>query len=217
MKHLLLLTSASCLALVLACQTEPEPLLESSMTPESLGTPESGITPAGASTLERPATAEVVPTPTNAIEEGFSPHAFPPMLPVDESHENPWLRDDCILCHETGVSGAPIVEHRGMPSLLLGARCRSCHVAPDPSAAPLTDIYGNELAVFKSDAFPPTLPNDDSHRGAWLRDDCLLCHEWGVKDAPVVRHQGMSRILLKGRCRTCHLPAVDSALVDVPE
>ena len=136
----------------------------------------------------RPETAEVV----------FASNAFPPTLPYDDSHSNAWQRDDCILCHEAGIRGAPLVQHTGMSAGLLDARCRTCHVASGPPEP-------GEV-TFARRAFPPTLPADDSHSGAWLRDDCLLCHETGVSSAPLVRHQGMSDLLLAGRCRTCHVP-----------
>lgn len=139
-------------------------------------------------------------------DEGFASDAFPPMLPMDEHHAEAWLRDDCLMCHEEGVLGAPPIRHRGMSPVLKTASCRSCHVAADPDAGPLTDMLGNERIQFAPDAFPPTLPSDENHAGAWLRTDCLQCHEGGILGAPKVRHEGMSRWLLEASCRTCHIP-----------
>ena len=87
------------------------------------------------------------------------------------------------------------------------AKCRSCHVAADPDAAPLTNLVGEEKAEFRADAFPPTMPMNEAHADAWMRDDCLLCHKWGVGGAPKVRHAGMSEALLLAKCRSCHLPS----------
>ena len=58
----------------------------------------------------------------------FLPNAFPPMIPASASHEAAWQKDDCLLCHESGVKGAPVVQHKDMPKVLLRAKCRSCHV-----------------------------------------------------------------------------------------
>ena len=145
-----------------------------------------------------------------AAEVEFADSAFPPTLPSDEAHANPWLRDDCLLCHETGTGGAPIVQHSGMSKILLSARCRSCHVEVAPDAPDDGEV------PFARNAFPPTLPDDDYHRGAWLRDDCLLCHETGIQGAPRVVHNGMTPMLLQARCRSCHVPSVASEQADRP-
>lgn len=193
MKHLML-TSLGALALaVLACQTEePGP-----------------VVPTGSFVLDEE-TAVVVQNQEVVDDEAFLVNAFPPMLPATEPHQGSWLREDCLLCHETGVSGAPLVQHRGLPALVKQVKCRSCHIAPDPSAGPLTNLSGDALEDFARDAFPPTMPVDESHRNAWLREDCLLCHKWGVAGAPVVRHSGMAPILLQAKCRSCHLPGGDA-------
>ena len=141
--------------------------------------------------------AQVVAAAHSEVE--FASFAFPPTLPRDDSHVNAWLRKDCIMCQETGIAGAPVVQHRGMSSALLGAQCRTCHVvAGAPSAGEVT---------FLRRAFPPTLPMDVSHENSWLRDDCLKCHEAGLDGAPQVRLQGMAELLLEARCRSCHLPS----------
>ena len=127
-------------------------------------------------------------------EPTFHPNAFPPTIPPLEFHEEAWENDNCLLCHAKGAMGAPIVRHRGMSPRLLQASCRTCHVPAPPGD-------------FAPNAFPPTLPADDDHAGAWSRDDCLDCHESGLFGAPRVRHRGMSPRLLQARCRTCHVPA----------
>ncbi len=150
-------------------------------------------------------------------DEGFAMNAFPPMLPETEHHMDAWLRNDCLVCHEEGVVGAPVVRHRGMSRMLLKANCRTCHVFPDADAGPLTNLAGEEIQVFEANAFPPTLPVDDSHSQAWMRKDCLMCHQWGAEGAPKVRHYGMSTLLLEANCRSCHLPGANSAVTDVPQ
>jgi cytochrome c5 len=205
MKRILLIGSVALLALGIACQSGKKD-------------------PAG--DVDDVDVVDVVDEETPAVmvdhsealdDEGFSMNAFPPMLPNTAEHDDAWLNDDCLLCHETGVSGAPIVKHHGMSEWLLKARCRSCHIVADPDAGPLTNLAGDELVTFNADAFPPTLPVDEDHRGAWLRDDCLACHQYGMRGAPKVRHTGMSPILLQARCRSCHVPGASSSLTDVPE
>lgn len=136
----------------------------------------------------------------------FAAYAFPPLLPQNENHSNSWLRKDCLLCHQAGISGAPVIKHESMSDALLSARCRTCHLDA-PATADLSE-YDHS---FSSDAFPPTLPFDDTHGQAWLKDDCMLCHETGVGRAPIVKHTGMADDLLLGRCRSCHLPSVSSS------
>jgi len=85
-------------------------------------------------------------------------------------------------------------------------------VAPAVPEGPLVIITDDILTdtevdvVFADNAFPPLLPKDDDHAGAWMRTDCLLCHDNQDKDAPQIQHEGMSSWLLKARCRSCHLP-----------
>ena len=139
----------------------------------------------------------------------FSDNAFPPTLPTDENHADGWLREDCLLCHESGISNAPDVRHAGMSRLLLSARCRTCHVVMAPGTAEEGEVF------FSRSAFPPTMPTDESHSGAWLRDDCLLCHQNGVDGAPRVLHFDMTPALLDARCRSCHLPRVQPVEADL--
>lgn len=65
------------------------------------------------------------PTPE---ESWYERNAFPPMIPASGSHTSTWLRDDCLLCHEEGLVGAPKIVHEGMPKVLQEAKCRTCHV-----------------------------------------------------------------------------------------
>jgi len=64
---------------------------------------------------------------------------------------------------------------------------------------------GPQEVRFAANAFPPTIPDTPDHENAWLRSDCLRCHETGVDGAQIVRHAGMSPILLKAKCRSCHV------------
>jgi len=144
-------------------------------------------------------------------EVTFLPQAFPPIMPDTEWHQDAWMRNDCLRCHETGVGEAPVVKHEGMPEILLVAKCRSCHVLV-PGAKP-RERAPTTTGEFAPDAFPPMMPASESHRDAWLRDDCLLCHENGIKGAPKIVHKGMPDILLTAKCRTCHpqVRAVDAS------
>ncbi len=59
--------------------------------------------------------------------------------------------------------------------------------------------------VFEKNAFPQTVSDVDYHKGAWMKDDCLRCHETGVEDAPKVVHEGLAPVLLTAKCRSCHV------------
>lgn len=154
---------------------------------------------------KRPA-EEALPEETSEAEEpAFARNAFPPTVSDTDYHRDPWRRD-CLRCHETGVQEAPRVVHRGMPAILTNVKCRSCHVLiPGSKPRAAKSLRPAQDAVFAKNAFPPMIPNSNSHMSTWTRDDCLLCHESGLKKAPVVRHEGLPRILLKAKCRSCHV------------
>ncbi len=157
------------------------------------------------------------PAPPAATGDGFADHAFPPTVSDTKYHKNAWMRDDCLRCHETGVGDAPMTEHKAMPAdvkpILLTAKCRSCHVLirgqkPTPKKA--------HTGEFHEFAFPPMIPASESHKGAWTEENCLLCHESGIKGAPVVEHKAMPAdvrpILLKSKCRSCHVQVRASSI-----
>jgi len=147
--------------------------------------------------------AEPSPEPVIA-QTGFLPHAFPPAIPDTANHTNSWWIADCLRCHETGVANAPMMRHETVPAIAKTGKCRTCHVLI-PGLAPRTPKVHPEDALFLPNAFPPMVPASASHQGGWWADDCLLCHENGVRGAPIVRHRGMPRLLLEAKCRTCHV------------
>ena len=161
---------------------------------------------------EYPATASA--DPEEAFRD-FAQNAFPPTMPEDSSHANAWLRQDCLNCHEEGINNAPRVAHRGMPRDLLNARCRTCHL-PGNEALVAAEGGSLETLLFARNAFPPTLPFNKDHQGAWLRDDCLKCHQNGIAGAPKVIHEGMSSILLDAQCRSCHVTSAPAGEADYP-
>jgi len=132
----------------------------------------------------------------------FLPNAFPPVIPDTDWHQEAWLRDDCTRCHETGVGDAPQIVHEGMAPILMQAKCRSCHVFIEGTPAPPPE---EKTSQFNANAFPPMIPASGSHRTAWVKDDCLLCHEEGNSGAPIVVHEGMPDVLLQAKCRSCHV------------
>ncbi len=146
----------------------------------------------------------------------FASYAFPPTLSDTEWHANAWDVNDCLRCHETGVGKAPRVFHRGMADVLLRAKCRSCHVLIPGQSADEVVIKSDEEQFFDKYAFPPMLPNSRAHVDSWTSDDCMRCHEDGLKGAPVTKHASvhMPRLLLKVKCRTCHVQvrAIESTL-----
>jgi Cytochrome c554 and c-prime len=135
-------------------------------------------------------------------ETGFAVAAFPPTIPDREWHQNAWLKNNCLDCHETGVGDAPMIRHKGLPRITYQSKCRSCHVLIPGKTDYVPKV---EESPFESWAFPPMLPNNDNHAKAWGKRDCLMCHESGVKDAPVVKHEGLPRLTLRSKCRTCHV------------
>ncbi len=132
----------------------------------------------------------------------FEGNAFPPTLSDLPYHQKGWKKNDCLRCHETGVGKAPEVHHKGMPKRLLTAKCRSCHVRIPGSKA---KVIKKDPKGFLGNAFPPMIPNSPSHKGVWGNNRCLLCHDSGIRGAPIVKHKEMPRILLKAKCRSCHV------------
>jgi len=137
---------------------------------------------------------------------GFAVNAFPPVMPDTEWHRAGWMLNDCLRCHETGVGVAPVVLHQGLPEILKASKCRTCHVIAT-GTEPTGDKDNAVDSRFNANAFPPMMPNSESHLDAWTIKDCLLCHEDGANDAPVVQHQDLPRLYLKVKCRTCHVQA----------
>ena len=82
-----------------------------------------------------------------------------------------------------------------------------------PALASTVPVVGEAQMIidpetgFATQAFPPTMPRKQWHQDAWTPEECLECHETGEDDAPIVKHDGMSPLLLKGSCRTCHVMA----------
>lgn len=90
-------------------------------------------------------------------------------------------------------------------ALLVASAALLLVTCSQPSTLP--DYSDPDPSLFADDAFPPVIPDDKAHRtgmGSWMQETCLSCHEDGRNDAPIVVHEGMSDILLLGKCRTCH-------------
>lgn len=134
----------------------------------------------------------------------FTAHAQggPPPIPhpLDSAHQ------DCVVCHSTGVGGAPKFppDHTGRTNDM----CQLCHKpgaatpsrattvptkAPAPGATPAAQPTG-------AAGGPPKIPHPLQNR-----DNCLACHQTGVGGAPKVPadHAGRTNDLCKG----CHQPA----------
>ena len=60
--------------------------------------------------------------------EGYAEFAFPPSIPASESHSKAWRKDDCRLCHDSGIGGAPKIVHETVPAIAVTGKCRTCHV-----------------------------------------------------------------------------------------
>ncbi len=76
---------------------------------------------------------------------------------------------------------------------------------PLPEKKPAAPKKAPEEVKFAKNAFPPTISDTDYHETAWLKNDCLRCHETGVEDATLVQHEAMPDILLTAMCRSCHV------------
>ena len=223
----LFVTAVASLGISLACQSGPEPqparadASESITFSGSLPTQPDAV-PLQAAENDMLGAAIALPEMGAGTDEafyGFAQDAFPPLLPNTEQHANPWDSSACLMCHENGVGSAPVIQHAGMSRQLLQAACRTCHVQ-----VPMTELDGADPTViraaaprvivdgFADNAFPPLLPANDVHSNAWMRDDCMACHERGVAEAPRVVHVGMSDHLLQARCRSCHLPSAQEDL-----
>jgi len=134
----------------------------------------------------------------------FEDYAFPPTISDVKYHHKAWYKNDCLRCHETGVGDATQVMHKGMSDILLTAKCRTCHVLI-PGQAAIEPRPSDDSEGYEPYAFPPMIPASVSHGNAWTKDNCLLCHESGVRGAPKVKHAGMSKLLLSVKCRSCHV------------
>ncbi|MCP4593426.1 MAG: hypothetical protein GY842_22035 [bacterium] len=176
-----------------------------SPAPQSTTAPARSAKPDAISPAKTSVTEQVRADDVKSVVD-FAEHAFPPTIPDTEWHQHAWFELDCLRCHETGVGVAPIVIHQDMPAILLTAKCRSCHVfIPGADPKQKTPIPPEEASPFWAKAFPPMMPNSESHKAAWFKDDCLLCHETGIFRAPVIEHEGLPEILLKAKCRSCHV------------
>jgi hypothetical protein len=144
------------------------------------------------------------PAPGPKGDEAFAKNAFPPTVSDTDYHKDAWYKDDCLRCHETGVEKATRIQHKDLPAILLTAKCRSCHVLI-PGSSPVKPKPTKEESLFAANAFPPMIPASNSHREAWSNDNCLLCHEDGVKGAPIVKHKNLPKVLLTAKCRSCHV------------
>lgn len=226
-RTILFVTAIASLLISLACQSGPEPQPANSGASDSVsfsGTVPTQPTSAPFEPADNGVLGAAIALPTagdgtEAAFFGFAQDAFPPLLPNTEQHANPWDSSACLMCHEHGVGSAPVIRHAGMSPQLLQAACRSCHVQ-----VPIGEVDGDDPTViraaaprvivdgFADNAFPPLLPANDVHANAWMRDDCMACHERGVAEAPRVVHVGMSDHLLQARCRSCHLPSAQEDL-----
>jgi hypothetical protein len=142
--------------------------------------------------------AVVLLVPTVIVAQGT-----PPFIPHPLEG-----RDACLVCHETGVAGAPQIpeDHAGRTNEM----CRACH-QPAMATEELSLTASREpVSVTESptrqatptrSATPPAIPHPLEGR-----DACLACHETGVAGAPQISedHEGRTNNM----CRACHQPAM---------
>ncbi len=191
----ILATGAMAFGLATACRSGERP-------PVASDPPQPAQVPPEPSPPKSPAPAEAHANPQGG-PPAFANNAFPPAIPDSSAHRNAWA-EDCLRCHETGVAEAPRVMHRSVPAVAVTGKCRTCHVEIQGHRMPERGAPPEDLAYLPN-AFPPMIPASESHSDAWEKDSCLLCHEGGVKGAPIVRHEGMPALLLEAKCRSCHV------------
>lgn len=131
----------------------------------------------------------------------FAPvHAQRTPPPIPHSLEG---RQDCNLCHATGVGGAPKfpADHTGRTNEM----CRVCHqpaTTTKPSVQPTSapTAQATKPAAGGVPKIPHPLQN---------RENCLACHQTGIGGAPQVpvSHAGRTN----DTCRTCHQSAAEAS------
>lgn len=211
-RHRAAIALAAVTMIIIACQATidpaptdpPKPRPPRPMEPVR-STPDPKPVPvASKSAIAQPTTQPLPAARDDSDTIAFAQNAFPPPIPDTRNHRDAWRIEDCLRCHLTGVADAPMVMHTSVPDAALTAKCRTCHVLI-PGLEPRPAVPTND--GFLDNAFPPMIPASASHPDAWRDDNCLLCHEVGVRGAPVVRHEGMPPLLLQAKCRSCHVQA----------
>jgi len=119
-------------------------------------------------------------------------------------------RQDCVICHSTGVGGAPKfpADHTGRTNEM----CQLCHKPGAPStsaggtAVPTkAPVAGTTPSAQPTGAAggPPKIPHPLQNR-----DNCLACHQTGVGGAPKVPANHAGRTV--ETCKVCHQSATTS-------
>ena len=109
-------------------------------------------------------------------------------------------RQDCLICHSTGVGGAPKfpADHTGRTNDM----CQVCHKpgTPKPGSTTAPSGSGTPKPTANPSAGIPKIPHPLQNR-----DNCLGCHQTGVGGAPKVAstHAGRTNDM----CKTCHQSA----------
>ncbi len=159
-----------------------------------------------------------VPAVASAHSPGVTPTATPMAAPATPASTttatlpkpppNPPAnhigRTVCLLCHETGVGGAP--KFPGNHTGRTDAMCPTCHIVPNlviptPSPIPTSTSVPATPAPTTAATLPKPPPNPPAnHIG---RTVCLLCHETGVGGAPRPPSNHVGRT--DAMCTTCHM------------
>lgn len=140
---------------------------------------------------------------------------FWPGLPVDAQKAPPTVphpldgRDNCNICHATGVGGAPKfpADHTGRTNDM----CKACH-QPGPVKPATTAPAGTTPAAPGTKPAAggiPIIPHPLQNR-----ENCLACHQTGVGGATKVPASHAGRTI--ETCRGCHQPA-GAAAGEVPQ
>ncbi|MBI5300746.1 MAG: ammonia-forming cytochrome c nitrite reductase subunit c552 [Chloroflexi bacterium] len=124
--------------------------------------------------------------------------------PIPHSLEG---RNDCAICHATGVGGAPKfpADHTGRTNEM----CQVCHKpgTARPPTTPPSGTPGAQPVTKPAAGTPPKIPHPLQNR-----DNCLACHQTGIGGSPKVPADHAGRIV--ETCKGCHQSATSKA--DVP-
>jgi hypothetical protein len=150
-------------------------------------------------------------TPTTTTATTTPTAGGPPPVPHDiAGHE------DCVLCHETGIAGAPAYpsDHAGRTN----DSCTACHEAPATATPPPTTTTTTATPTTTT----PTTTTPTETTGGIPQiphftdgfESCLTCHADGIGGAPAVPADHAGRA--DDTCAVCHTPAASRITLQYP-
>jgi hypothetical protein len=126
----------------------------------------------------------------------------------------PLQASDRAAPQASGVAAAdePAPQEKASPEKAPPKEAAEEKKAPEAEPEKRKEPASADESLFEANAFPPTVSDVDYHKDAWLKDDCMRCHETGVEDAPRTVHKDMPAVLLTAKCRSCHVQVRSAAI-----